>query len=91
MIALFGWGRHTNRLNSDFKPLTFGEIDAEAKNFDNYAANFDPHNSPETVVSYLIVREDQSPDLTNFDRWYERDEGENYGPFTLYRTKLRQR
>jgi hypothetical protein len=36
------------------------------------------------------VREDQSPDLTNFDRWYDRDTGETFGPFTLYRTKLRQ-
>jgi len=89
MIALFGWGRHTDRLNSDYKPLTFGEIDSAANSFDNYAANFDPHNSPETVVSFLVVREDQSPDLTNFDHWYERDAGENYGPFTLYRTKLR--
>ena len=90
MIALFGWGRHTDRLNSDFKPLTFGEIDAEAKDYDNYVADFDPRRSPETIVSYLAVRADQVPDLSNFDRWYERDAGEQYGPFTLYRARLRQ-
>ena len=89
MIALFGWGRHTDRLNSDFKPLTYGEIEAEARNYDNYIAGFDPLNSPETVVAYLVVRADDNTDLSNFDRWYERDAGEEWGPFILYRVKLR--
>ena len=90
MIALFGWGRHTDRLNSNFKPLTFGEIDAEAKNYDNYTVLFDPHNSPETVITYLVMRDDDRSDLSNFDRWYERDAGERLGPFILYRVKLKQ-
>ena len=89
MIALFGWGRHTDRLSSNFKPLTYGEIDAEGRSFDSYVAGFDPRNSPETIVSYLVVREDDDPDLENFDRWYDRDEGEHYGPFTLYRVRLK--
>jgi hypothetical protein len=89
MIALFGWGRHTDRLNSDFKPLTFGEIDAEAENYDNYVAGFDPRQSPETVVTYLAVRPDDNIDLSNFDRWYERDSGESLGPFVLYHVRLR--
>jgi hypothetical protein len=89
MIALFGWGRHTDRLNSDFKPLTYGEVDAEARNYDQYVSGFDPHRSPETVVTYLVVRADENPDLTNFDRWYDRDSGEEIGPFTLYRVRLR--
>jgi hypothetical protein len=89
MIALFGWGRHTDRLNSNFKPLTFGEVDAEARNYDQYVAGFDPNHSPETVVTYLVVRTGESPDLTNFDRWYDRDGGEDLGPFTLYRVRLK--
>jgi hypothetical protein len=89
MIALFGWGRHSDRLSSDFKPLTYREIDIEARSYDNYCSNFDPHKSPDTIVSYLVVREDEMLDLTNFDRWYEREEGENYGSFTLYRVRLR--
>jgi len=89
MIALFGWGRHSDRLNAEFKPLTYGEIDAEARNFDSYTANFDPASSPETVVSFLVVRADDAPDLANFDRWYERDAGEQFGRYVLYRVKLR--
>jgi len=91
MIALFGWGRHTDRLNSDFKPLTYGEIDEEARRFDDYSAAFDPRNSPDTIVSFVVVRNDQIPDLSNFDRWYDRDDGQQFGPFTLYQAKLRPR
>jgi hypothetical protein len=89
MIALFGWGRHTDRLNSDFKPLTYGEIDAAAREYDKYISAFDPHVSPETIVSYLVVRTDESSDLTNFDRWYERGAGEQLGQFVLFHTTLR--
>jgi hypothetical protein len=90
MIALFGWGRHTDRLNSDFKPLTYGEIDAEAANYNNYVAQFDPHRSPETIVTFLVVKDDDNTDLTNFDHWYDRDEGERYWPYTLYRVHLKE-
>lgn len=89
MIALFGWGRHTDRLNSNFKPLTYGEIDAEARNYEHYVAEFNPRRSPETIVTYLVVRSADELDLTNFDRWYDRDGGEDIGPFTLYRVRLK--
>jgi len=89
MIALFGWGRHTDRLNSDFKPLTYGEIDAVAREFDKWTAQFDPRLSPETIVSYVVVRGDEVPDLANFDRWYERSGGETLGPYILYKVRLR--
>jgi len=89
MIALFGWGRHTDRLNSNFKPLTYGEIDVEARNYDRYVAEFDPRRSPETIVTYLVIRSDDELNLTNFDRWYDRDGGEDIGPFTLYRVRLK--
>jgi len=89
MIALFGWGRHTGRLNPDFKPLTYGEIESEAATYDTYVADFDPHRSPETIVSYVVVRSDEQADLSNFDLWYERDRGERYGPYTLYKAVLR--
>jgi len=89
MIALFGWGRHTDRLNSDFKPLTYGEVDAEAKKYTDYIAGFNPRQSPETIVTYLVVRDDDNADLSNFDRWYLRDAGERLGPFVLYHVILK--
>jgi hypothetical protein len=89
MIALFGWGRHTERLNSDFKPLTYGEIDAEAENYGRYIRNFDPRNSPETLLTYVIMPHDLDVDLSNLDRWYIRDQGDVFGPYTLFHVHLR--
>ncbi|MGH9818984.1 MAG: hypothetical protein ACRD43_02345, partial [Pyrinomonadaceae bacterium] len=89
MITLFGWGRHTDRLNSAYKPLTFGEIDQEAKTYTDYAARFDPRNVPDTVLSYLVVPDGTHPDLKNLDQWYERGDGEHVGNNMLYSLKLR--
>src|SRR5688572_6745173 len=41
-IALFGWGRHTDRLSFDAKPLTYREVDAEVRNYAAFRANFGP-------------------------------------------------
>ena len=89
VIALFGWGRHTDRLNSAHKPLTFGEIDTEARKMDEYLKNFNPRNSPETILSYVVVPNDWQIDFTNLDKWYERDNGEIHGAYLLYRVKLK--
>lgn len=88
MIALFGWGRHTDRLNSAYKPLTFGEIDDEARLFNEYCKNFDARRSDVTRLDYLIASSDQES-FENIDKWYERDTGDVVGKYTLYRLKLR--
>jgi hypothetical protein len=89
MIALFGWGRHTDRLNSEYKPLTFGEIDAEAGEFDAYVERFDPSTAVE--LSYLVMRADDDINLGNVDLWYIRDQGELVGNYILYRLTKRSR
>jgi hypothetical protein len=40
-------------------------------------------------LSYLVLSNDAGVDLTNLDQWYERDNGERIGAFTLYRLKLK--
>jgi hypothetical protein len=89
VIALFGWGRHTDRLNSVYKPLTYGEIDEAARIYGAYIKDFNPQDSPETILSYVVVPSDQEVDWTNIDKWYSREDGEIYGKFTLYKVKLR--
>jgi hypothetical protein len=89
VIALFGWGRHTDRLNSVYKPLTYGEIDEAARIYGAYIKDFNPQDSPETILSYVVVPSDQEVDWTNIDKWYNREDGEIYGKFTLYKVKLR--
>lgn len=90
VIALFGWGRHTDRLNSAYKPLGFTEIDDEARRFGNYCNNFDARSSGAVRLSYLITPTDPPPYLEEIDKWYERDAGETYGKYVLYGLKLRQ-
>lgn len=89
MIALFGWGRHTDRLNSEYKPLTYGEIDEEARKMGAYLQNFNPRSSPETILSYVVVPKDWEVNFTNLDKWYERGEAETHGDYLLYRVRLR--
>jgi hypothetical protein len=85
MIALFGWGRHTDRLNADYKPLTFGEIDEEAARYNAYINNFDARRPDVQKLSYLVARDDQTGHLENIDRWYTREGGEVYGEYVLYK------
>ena len=89
MIALFGWGRHTDRLNSNYKPLTFGEIDDEARKFDDYSKTFDASKPGVIKLTFLVVRAEPEPYLDIIDKWYERDAGEQIGKYTLYKLKLR--
>ncbi len=89
MIALFGWGRHTDRLNADYKPLTFGEIDNEARIYGEYLKNFDPRNSPATILSYVVVPSAEQADFANIDRWYERELLASFPAYNLYRVKLK--
>lgn len=90
MIALFGWGRHTNRLSSQSKPLTFGEIDEEAKRYGEYCKNFSLKEAAHPTLSYVVVPNDWEVELKNLDRWYERDNGEVHGKYILYKVKLRK-
>jgi hypothetical protein len=91
IIALFGWGRHTDRLNSEYKPLTIGEIDLEVRNFGDYIRQFDPAMAVNRPLDYAIASVESPPDLTVIDKWYERDAGETCGKYVLYRLKLRSK
>ncbi len=85
MIAIFGWGRHTDRLNADHKPLTFNEIDSEVDKFAEYIERFDREMPGVVPLDYLVVSNEYEPFLANIDRWYERDSGKTLGKYVLYR------
>ena len=89
MIALFGWGRHTDRLNSIYKPLTVGEIDEEARKYDDYCRDFDAARPGSIRLDYLIAPADRLEYLDDIDKWYERDAGETFGKYVLYKLKLK--
>lgn len=84
IIALFGWGRHTDRLNSEYVPLTFGELDREVALYADYVAGFSPSKAGVVPLDYLIASADGLY-TENLDKWYTRDAGETYDKYTLYK------
>ena len=90
LIALFGWGRHTDRLNSEYKPLSFAEVDDEARKYGEYVKAFDVSSPRAVRLNYLIAPSAQpEPFFANIDKWYERYESETFGKYVLFKLKLR--
>ena len=89
-IALFGWGRHSNRLSFDAKPLNIEEILAEAKNYQSFYENFSIKEASSPKLDYLILPGGRKMDFSNIDKWYERSGEEQHGIYTLYKLKLRE-
>lgn len=90
IISFFGWGRHASRLTKDYKPLTDDEIETEARNYSDFCREYNLEKAARNKLSYVIVDSNYFANLTNLDRWYERDKGEQIGKFVLYRVKLKR-
>lgn len=88
-IALFGWGRHTDRLSSESKPLTYGEIAEEVKRYGKYVSEFNVRQATNPLLHYVIVENAEQTDLSRLKLWYELDAGEVIGEHTLYRVRFR--
>jgi hypothetical protein len=88
-IALFGWGRHTDRLSVDSKPLTNGEVAEEVKRYGDYIRNFGKQQAMNPTIKYVVVPNSGRTDLSRLEEWYELDEGETIGGHTLYKARLR--
>lgn len=84
MIALFGWGRHTDRLSSEYSPVTSAEIGAECARYADFVRSFDAHDPRHPQVSFVVVPEGFGTDLSNFDRWYERGAAETVEGYRIY-------
>ncbi len=89
-IALFGWGRHTDRLSSESKPLTYGEVGKEVADYAAYRVKFDRQQASNPLLSYAVVNNDAGSDLSVLDKWYDRREIETIGKYTIYRVRLRE-
>ncbi len=91
VVALFGVGRLLPNLVSDFHQLTDLEIEEEADLYETYVQNFSPTESSDTILSFVIVpnKDKDSLKMANVDKWYDRDAGEEFDGYTLYRVRLR--
>ncbi len=89
MIALFGWGKHTKRLSSEYQPLTHREIAEEARRYGEYRKRFGIEQASQPTISFVVVPGDSGLDLSTLERWYEFDTGESLGAYTLYKVRLK--
>ena len=88
--ATFGHERVIPDLAVQVKPISPEEIAQKVAEYEAYRSSFTKELAAQHVISYLIVRVNGGPDLANFDRWYQRDEGEQVGDYKLYRVRLKQ-
>ena len=88
-MALFGWDRFNARLSVNARPLTLPEIEEEVRNYADFVKNYSASDAQSSEVRYLVIFNQTTNSLKNFDLWFERDAGEILGKYTLYRTKLK--
>jgi hypothetical protein len=89
-VGLFGFDRLIDGLNPNAKPISSEEKDEELISYRHYIEGFDKAQAATPRLSYLVSPAVGSTDLTNLDRWYQRDAGEQIGKFKLYKIHLRE-
>lgn len=87
--ATFGHERVIPDLAVHITKISAEEIAQKVAEYENYRATFSRELATQHVISYLIVPAAKEPDLSNLDRWYQRDAGELVGDYKLYRLRLR--
>lgn len=87
--ATFGHERVIPDLAVQVTPISAEEIAQKVAEYETYRATFTRELALQHVISYLVVPVNKEPDLSNLDRWYERDSGELVGDYRLYRLRLR--
>lgn len=90
IITLFGWDRLSNRLSTEARPVTEGEVQTEVARYAAFRENFNIEQAKRLRVHYLVKHADNDFDFTTVDRWYERDAGEQSGKYVLYKLRLKQ-
>ena len=87
--ATFGHERVIPDLAIQVEPVTQAEIDQKVAEYEQYLSSFSRELATQHIISYVVVPANNGPNLTNLDRWYERDAGEVVGDYVLYRVRLR--
>lgn len=89
LIAVFGWGRPTERLTSEPNPITDSEIATEVASYTKFFTTFGRDQAAEPELKYLVKHARAPVDLTNVDRWYDRGTRQEFGDFVLYPLRLK--
>ncbi len=87
--AIFRLERAVPVLTAHPTPLSAREIEHATARYAQYCEAFSRDRAARLPLGYAVVPVEPTLDLTNLDRWYERDAGTRVGMFKLYRLRLR--
>ena len=87
--GLFPYYRLSPVTRGNAGPITPEELRAKIQQCIAYSGSFSRTQATTPELNYLVVDASQEPSFANIDRWYERDRGEIFGKFALYRLKLK--
>ena len=88
--GLFPYHRLSPVTRGNASPITAEEIRTQVREYTGYSNAFTSEQAANPRLSYLVVQADEPANFVNIDRWYERDRGEVFGKFVMYRLKLRE-
>src|SRR4030095_4088777 len=88
--GLFPYYRLSPVTRGSASPITADEIRERVQEYLAYSSKFSNGDAARVPLSYLIVDAAQKPGFPTVARWYERDRGETFGRFVLYKLKLRE-
>jgi hypothetical protein len=87
--GLFGIDRVNPTLTQKFEPVRQDEIQTRIRDYSQYKQQFSQKDAERWPLSYVVLTADRNYDLTNLDRWYERDGGRQVGDSVIYRVRQR--
>jgi hypothetical protein len=87
--TVFGLHRTNIKMTENFQPISTEAIHVEVESYSAYVKGFSLQQARRWPTSYVVLRNEASYDLSNLDRWYERDGGERIGGSVLYVVRLR--
>jgi hypothetical protein len=87
--ALLGRNRIDRSQSNTWKPIQPNEYENVQHDYLEFVASFNHDTAQQPTLTYVLAALDRPVDLSNLDRWYERDAGEKIGKYVLYRVKLR--
>ena len=88
--VMFGDERFIPALSIHFNPIQPEEIEEAVRAYQVYLDSISSEKIMQRQLSYLITSSVHEPNVSNVDRWYQRDHGERLGTYILFRLKLRK-
>lgn len=88
-LALFGFER-ASRQDVNVDTIQPEDVRQLVEEYSQFISSFAYQDASVPRIDYVVTYSKGGPDLSNFDRWYERYDSYSIGDFTIWRTKPRR-